>query len=42
MLARVHTIRGKLGSEIMLGEEVFKDSGLGDWLEFYDWSRVKS
>ena len=39
---RIHTIRGALGPEIVLDEEVFRDAGLGDWLGFYDWLRTKS
>lgn len=38
----LHTIRGALGPEITLGEEVFEDAGLGAWLGFYDWLRTKS
>ncbi|MCM5683007.1 hypothetical protein M8A51_26190 [Schlegelella sp. S2-27] len=29
-------------SELVLEGEVFKDSGAGDWLGFYDWLRTKT
>jgi hypothetical protein len=39
---RVYAIPGGLGPELLLGEEVFRDSLLGDWLGFYDWLRTSS
>lgn len=38
----LHSIRGALGSEIVIGNELFKDAGLGDWLGFYDRLRTTS
>lgn len=39
---RVYTVADLSGSEFVLGNEVFSDSGAGDWLGFYDWLRTKS
>ena len=39
---RVHPIRGALGPQMTLGDEVFRDSGAGDWHGFYDWLRTAS
>lgn len=41
-LPRVHAIQDALGSELALGDDLFRDSGLGDWLGFYDWLRTRS
>ena len=38
----VHAIPDTLGSELALGDDLFRDSGLGDWLGFYDWLRTRS
>lgn len=38
----VHAIPDDLGSQLALGEDLFRDSGLGDWLGFYDWLRTRS
>ena len=38
----VYPISDVSGSELMLGGEVFKDSGAGDWLGFYDWLRTRT
>ena len=39
---RVYAINDLSGSKFSLGNEVFTDSGAGDWLGFYDWLRTKS
>mgnify|MGYP001162896241 CR=1 FL=1 len=39
---RVYAIADLSGSKFTLGNEVFTDSGAGDWLGFYDWLRSKS
>lgn len=39
---RVHAISDTLGSELALGEDLFRDAGVGDWLGFYDWLRTRS
>jgi hypothetical protein len=38
----VYQIPDASGPELVLGGEVFKDSGAGDWLGFYDWLRTKT
>ena len=39
---RVYAIDDLSRSKFVLGNEVFSDSGSGDWLGFYDWLRTKS
>jgi len=41
-LPRVYPIHAELQSELLLDSQVFKDSGAGDWLGFYDWLRTKT
>ena len=39
---QVHAISDQLGSELVIGNEAFSDTGAGDWLGFYDWLRTRS
>ena len=38
----IFPLEGSVGQTIAIGGKRFKDSGLGDWVGFYDWLRTMS